>query len=299
MEDSFADAYHDAVAGGPRTLDLPSSSAWPRCETPACPTAPVFALPALLLNGTHVATGQRMLHAPVRWKQEELPDVVDLAALLGADVRLSTAAHDSARFAYVSPAGRLLSAKGEDYDHVVDGGYFENSGAATLQDVLHVIERSPHRPRLRLAVLYLCNSAERCWGEDVGADPEKPQLRPPDLTELFAPVRALLGARDARGELALAEISRTPDRVGFVEFGVCPGDAAQRKAPEPLGWQLSEGMRHRLSEQAAGRAEAPGNVVSEGCVADLLAGRPDPPACHVRVERKEACRPPERGVSGL
>ncbi|MET0552411.1 MAG: hypothetical protein ABW221_05205 [Vicinamibacteria bacterium] len=302
LEDSFAAAYRETMASAgfeARTLDQPSSSAWPRCDAPGCPQAPVFELPALLLNGTHVATGQRMLHAPLRWQPEELPDVVDLASLLRADVRLSTAAHDSARFAYVSPAGRLLSRDGEDYDHVVDGGYFENSGAATLQDVLHVIERSPHRPRLRLVVLYLCNSAERCWGEEKGADPEKPQLRPPDLTELFAPVRALLGARDARGELALAEISRTPERVGFVEFGVCPGDATQRKAPEPLGWQLSEGMRARLSEQAAGRAEAPGNVVSEGCVKDLLAGDADPPACRTRVLRPHACRPPEKDRSGL
>lgn len=292
LEDSLTNAYRQVLEKDgfqASTFDAPFSSSWPRCATPTCDPAPAFALPALLLNGTHVKTGQRMLHAPVRWTAEELPEVADLATLLGADVRLATAAHDSARFAYVSPAGRLLSAAGRDYDHVVDGGYFENSGAATLQDVLYVANRSPRRDRLRFVVLYLCNSAGRCWGADAGADPATPQLQPPDLTELFAPVRALLGARDARGELALAEISRTPDLAGFVEFGVCPGDTAQRQAPEPLGWQLSEAMRQRLSLQAAGGGEAPGNLTSDGCVAALLAGDPNPPACEKRLKQPTAC----------
>jgi hypothetical protein len=299
LEGSFADGYRRVLAKGTfaaATFDAPFSSAWPRCAASPCEEAPVFALPALLLNGTHVKTGRRMLHAPLVWTQKELPEVIDLATLLQADVRLSTAAHDSARFAYVSPAGRLLSASGQDHDHVVDGGYFENSGAATLQDILHVLHHSGYRDRLRFVVLYLCNSAGRCWEPDARADPEKVPPRPPDLTELFAPVRALLGARDARGELALAEISRTPERTPFVEFGTCPGDPTQRQAPEPLGWQLSEGMRVRLSQQAAGGAQAPGNLISDACVRQLLEGEANPPDCERRLPRKEACAAPVAGV---
>lgn len=301
LEGSFTDAYRRVLRQDgfeATTFDAPFASAWPRCgATPRCDPAPAFALPALLLNGTHVKTGRRLLHAPVSWTSEELPEVTDVAELLGADVRLTTAAHDSARFAYVSPAGRLLSLEGRDYDHVVDGGYFENSGAATLQDVLGVLRRSPRTERLRFVVLYLCNSAERCWGAETRIDPDEPQLKPVDMTEVFAPVRALLGARDARGELALAEISRTPETAGFVEFGACPGTHAQRRAPEPLGWQLSEGMRERLSDQAAGRAGAPGNLTSEGCVEALLAGEPRPPACEKRLGPRAACVAPAPGAS--
>jgi hypothetical protein len=301
LEDAFAGAYRRVLQRDDfeaTTFDAPFSSAWPRCATPACEPAPAFTLPALLLNGTHVKTGRRMLHAPVRWTSRELPEVTDLSELLGADVRLTTAAHDSARFAYVSPAGRLLSLAGHDYDHVVDGGYFENSGAATLQDVLDVLRRSPQTPRLRFVVLYLCNAAERCWGADTEITEDSPRLQPVNMTELFAPVRALLGARDARGELALAEISRTPESTGFVEFGACPGDPAQRRAPEPLGWLLSDGMRARLSAQAAGNAEAAGNLTSEGCVAALLAGDPRPPRCEERLGPGTACATPVSVVAG-
>ncbi len=52
-------------------------------------------------------------------------DSLDALHELGADVRASAAAHNSARFTYVSPAGDLGNGKGS----VIDGGYFENSGA--------------------------------------------------------------------------------------------------------------------------------------------------------------------------
>ena len=49
---------------------------------------------------------------------------LDTKADAGCHIPLSTAAHMSARFTFVSPAGRF-----PDGSHIVDGGYFENSGA--------------------------------------------------------------------------------------------------------------------------------------------------------------------------
>jgi hypothetical protein len=117
-----------------------------------------------------------------------------------------------------------------------------------------------------------------------------PRRRGFDATEVFAPVQALLGAREARGELALAAISRRPDLAGFLELGTCPGDPAQAAAPEPLGWQLSEVMRSRLSAQAAGDG-APGNAMVSSCIAALLEGTPLPAACGQRIARSVACIP--------
>jgi hypothetical protein len=65
------------------------------------------------------------------FSNEEHPTPRDLLK----DVRLSTAAHMSARFTYVSPAGRYRT----DGSHVVDGGYFENSGATTALDILRQV----------------------------------------------------------------------------------------------------------------------------------------------------------------
>jgi hypothetical protein len=100
-------------------------------------------LPALFLNGTRVELGKRIITSNLPITSTylgEFADAEDAEEKLGnnvsaRDIPLSTAAHMSARFTYVSPAG-LLPGGG----HVVDGGYFENSGAATALEVLYEVE---------------------------------------------------------------------------------------------------------------------------------------------------------------
>ena len=59
----------------------------------------------------------------------------------------STAAHNSARFTYVSPAGKLVSSrKGQNRGYVIDGGYFENYGALTaLELARQLVPRSSRK----------------------------------------------------------------------------------------------------------------------------------------------------------
>jgi hypothetical protein len=126
--------------------------------------------PLLLLNGTSVQTGRRIIASEISpiWMKGEgnaaAPQVLhqwayDLFDIMGApcvkaggddqtctsnaplgaappkNVRLSTAALLSARFPIVSPWGNIRTADGSHGDSVVDGGYFENSGLTTALDV--------------------------------------------------------------------------------------------------------------------------------------------------------------------
>lgn len=214
-------------------------------------------VPLLLLNVAHVQTGHRLLHSPFSWpsgKNHPFPDVHDMASLLNADVPLKTAVHNSARFTYVSPAGILDSRYGARLGHAVDGGYFENSGAATLMDLIAALESEqktlpagPITSPLHFYVLYLCNSPSRCGLRDV--DPGWIQAPPARrLAELSSPLQALLAAREARGSLALAQLRREPIS-GFLEMGTCRQLAGEeKKAPLPLGWQLSKGVRRKMSQ---------------------------------------------------
>ena len=97
--------------------------------------------PALLFNSTHQNTGRRVITSHLKVERRVFLDAFDAHDLLGADMPASTAAHNSARFTYVSPAGRLLpqdddGGTADPQGFLLDGGYFENYGAVTALQVL-------------------------------------------------------------------------------------------------------------------------------------------------------------------
>jgi hypothetical protein len=106
--------------------------------------APVELLPHLLLNGTDVVSGKRLITSTIRSPADKqlFADSGDFLAMVGRDIRLSTAVTNSARFPFVSPAGRFVSSEkmgGAAYQ-IVDGGYFENYGARTVWELARAIE---------------------------------------------------------------------------------------------------------------------------------------------------------------
>src|SRR5262249_42511324 len=119
------------------------------------------AMPALFLNATSVETGRRSIASrvqPAHPGERTFLDADDTLDILKSDVSLAAAIHNSARFTYVSPAGHLESYDGQEHGHVVDGGYFENSGLATLQEVHDAIMSQPIAGMsIRPLVVYLCN----------------------------------------------------------------------------------------------------------------------------------------------
>ena len=52
---------------------------------------------------------------------------------------LSTAAHNSARFPIISPAGEIRNRQHQIVDRIVDGGYFENYGALGAMELAQAI----------------------------------------------------------------------------------------------------------------------------------------------------------------
>jgi hypothetical protein len=108
--------------------------------------------PALLLNATHQETGRRLIASNLKIEKDIFLDSFDELQLLNSDLRASTVAHNSARFTYVSPAGKLVPKSGPDLSskvanraYVIDGGYFENYGALTALELArsarHEIEK--------------------------------------------------------------------------------------------------------------------------------------------------------------
>ena len=226
------------------------------------------AVPALFLNTTHVETGKRYITAPLTrgdatppfgGRPQNMRDAEDLLGLIGSDIPLSTAAHNSARFSFVSPPGRIHRGDTIEYGHVVDGGYFENSGLATLREILEAVQSadSAERP----IVLYLCNDPLPC--RDRPARDSLPTAPRSAVADWLGPLRALLSTREARGSLSRADIADLPN-VEFLQLNVCdalvaadtldgsssgPGSrerakqGRERVISPPLGWQLSKVAR--------------------------------------------------------
>jgi len=216
-------------------------------------------MPTLFLNSTHVETGRRYVASPV-FVSNALHDSPDVLQLLHADLSLSAAMHNSARFTLVSPAGHLVdpSSEGEELGHVVDGGYFENSGLVTLEELIALADGNPRRANIRPIVLYLCNDPVSCDAATRTAVPDSvTRTHATWANEILAPVRALLNTRDARGQLAFARL-RSELGADFLELDVCGTLAVARNGPAtsndsarmqqgrdrvvspPLGWLLSK-----------------------------------------------------------
>jgi len=119
-------------------------------------------LPILLLNATHEETGKRIIASQVKVEREVFVDAYDELDVLGGDLRASTAAMNSARFTYVSPAGNLGPHRGS----VIDGGYFENYGALTALELADAVRASPLGDKVKVVLLMI--TSDPTLGKEVG-----------------------------------------------------------------------------------------------------------------------------------
>ena len=263
-------------------------------------------MPALFLNGTSVEKGNRIITSNLRLTNIFL-DADDAADKLSnrrldatknaCHIPLSTAAHMSARFTFVSPAGRF-----PDGSHIVDGGYFENSGATTAYEIATRIKdwcAFKKITNVDVKVIMISNDPRK---PPIGPAKPQPELPGPKHTksllvqgqfmgELTAPLYALLNTRNARGTYAQKAIGREQRRfkAGVVE---APPDSEaaelktrdivyfklrDTKVPLPLGWMLSAAAARTIREQINQDDEVVQNQsAAKEVLANLPPARPSP-----------------------
>lgn len=113
--------------------------------------------PALFLNATNVETGKRFIVSnlvlPPKWRNDSYFAFDPMSLYQIRSMPMSAATHASARFPFVSPPAVVMSRVSEKASHtfpvletppdrvvwgrLVDGGYFEVSGAATVNDLMN------------------------------------------------------------------------------------------------------------------------------------------------------------------
>ena len=208
--------------------------------------------PNLFFNSTWVEGGNRVIMSNIDINKSIFADSIDFFRLFKKDSFLSSMVHNSARFSYVSPAGDL-KVNSKSWGHIVDGGYFENSGATTAIDILNTINNKPVK-NLVPVVIALTNdpSLKRKCNEYKSGDCHKSL---DILNELLSPIRALSKSRGARGVTAKEELKRFVKLKGgiFIEFAIYPIDKNSSKDTKyedpPLGWSLSRNSRLNMINQ--------------------------------------------------
>jgi hypothetical protein len=215
-------------------------------------------VPSLLLNATVVNGGNRIIASDlvIDGRFPDAFDAFDPVLDLG-QMSLSTAIHNSARFSYISPAGtvagcgtpgHLIPCARTNARHawgrVIDGGYFENSGAESVRDLLFALRPTllawqARGYRIEPVVLVISN-APGALAPAGRQDPAQARLDITFLSELLAPPLGLFHTRDARATFAVSAGQRDmavilpADPQRFLWFGM------HTEHDTPLGWALAD-----------------------------------------------------------
>jgi hypothetical protein len=197
-------------------------------------------MPAIIMNATIVETGKRLLlgtthPATSATAGEALVDATVLHTIDGVrqDVGIVTAARLSATFPYVTPASRAKASP--PMPHIVDGGYYDDYGMATLVEWLDEALTTHAIPQRRVLVLQIRETR-------VERDPEKTSYstRRGWFFQAFAPLLALFNVR-GEAQIAHNDIELTFLQQKWEKLGV-PIESVKFEFPKttaPLSWHLT------------------------------------------------------------
>ncbi|ALK97219.1 hypothetical protein AB595_11305 [Massilia sp. WF1] len=267
-------------------------------------------LPRLIFNATSASEGRRVVQSRLAFAPPQAEDLFGRApgqpSLDTSRLTLAQAVHNSARFPYVSPAALVATSQGEPWDYLVDGGYFENSGAATLNAMIaEILKLGLVRPE-QLVVLVIENEPasqsewicpSRAQLADAAAGPARrplavglrmpwqARLRPgdkrvPPVPELSLPFFSLYQTRNARAQAAEEETTRLLGGCGagrVIELRY-PWTAEGRQPP--LSWFLNGGttraMAGMLQRRHSEAAEVDAFLANWERIRSTVLGKPAP-----------------------
>jgi hypothetical protein len=266
LTETWREAWRRATAGRDDGFARPFLQHWTRAEGWR---------PVLLLNGTHVESGKRLITTDLQLGGTKVRDSWDLHQIMHRDIDTAMAALNAARFPGVVAAGTVTTADGKPWGHVIDGGYFENSGAiGAMELAADVAEHAEARGRAEVAdgrpypvlkpvfIEIVSDPAinSRDWGRATSlAACYADNQRNEGLCEAAEPMRWLIGLRGPLAGIlnvrsghgiwspshfhdAARRFFRDRDGRAIegtaVQFRLCPPKAEARV---PLGWQLSAG----------------------------------------------------------
>ena len=283
LENSWQRRYTDVLT----PADPPAQSS--NCEGLDCPLQTLRPrsghwIPLLILNGTSEKTGGRIVTTPLAAQYatangkctggcEVFPGARNFYELLSAenkaqsafdDVRISTAALNSARFPIISPPGAVRNPANDVVDRVVDGGYFDNYGITSATDLVEALHAV--RPELAPTVIVITNdpSDEHFSADGATSTVDSPAAKKQGplgnqpvsefLPDLVAPITTIMNNRNLRGVITYGQSSKELNNLD----PHCDSKSihvAVWITPISLSWWLSTVDQLSLRDQTEGTGE--------------------------------------------
>jgi len=157
-----------------------------------------YVLPLIFINCTRMQDGMPAVVSNLNIEKNVFGKRIDVLKSLDSnqDLSVASAVALGARFPYFSPAGRI----GNQY--FVDGGYFDNSGAGVVHEmildlqsmIMDSIKNNPQHPyqKIRFNVLHITNETET---------EKKIEKTHPIVNDLAAPVKTIMGSYSSQTDI--------------------------------------------------------------------------------------------------
>lgn len=208
-------------------------------------------LPILFVNTTRMQDGSPgvVSNLNITLNNDVFNKRVDVVKLLdsGSDISITSAAVLGARFPYLSPAGRIAN------DYFVDGGYFDNSGAGVVQEMIRGIIKIGKEDtsgvlmekirRLNFKILHIVNSP-------VGFESVDMSAVAPIINDLMSPILTIGGAynkqttvNDGRLTNYIEDVNRhEANRASYTQISLYES---------PAEWRANTELRKRFRVEPA------------------------------------------------
>ncbi|RYE59543.1 MAG: hypothetical protein EOP48_00570 [Sphingobacteriales bacterium] len=187
--------------------------------------------PIFIINTMEVETGLQCVLTNTLPKGMLFENTRDLFGGSLENVRYSTAINFSSRFPLFSPGGMLSLPKGIRR-HYLDGGYVENTGAASMLELINLIKGTTDYKNIVPVVLSLRFSADSTAGDGIR-----------NFNELNEIVSGMLNIRAGRSNTAIAELKREIESCDgvWIEAPLTP-----EEKEIPMNWVLSTQSMRRI-----------------------------------------------------
>ena len=218
-----------------------------------------YALPLVFINCTRMQDGAPAVVSNINIEKNVFGKRIDVLKSLDTkqDISVASAVALGARFPYFSPAGRI----GNEY--FVDGGYFDNSGAGVVNEmildlqsmIMDSIKNNPQHPyqKVRFNVLHITNEPET---------EKKISATHPLVNDLAAPVKTILGSYARQTDINNLRLYK-------YMLEIYKGDTSYtsinlyKKGEEddyPMNWSISDQSLARMNKRLAAH-EGIANIV--------------------------------------